>query len=153
MSQVQLQVRPRRSRCTTSCESPPFRFNVGALERGQRSALATAALVPLRVLLTTTGALIDAAFFLAAITAWCALHLTVWSYAFEMGPAATCFGLSCPEWLRAKVLVACVTLAVLSFVVSRILARLGHRATSFTLLVLVTFDVSALLVLGVRALV
>jgi hypothetical protein len=107
----------------------------------------------IRLALVAVGGIIDAAFFLTAITVWCALHITVWSYAFDMGPAANCFGLPCPGWLYSKVLIACVALAVVSFVAARILRRLGHRATGFMLLVLVTFDVSALLVLGVHSLI
>lgn len=155
MSQVQLQVRPRRVRCSSACEPPPFRFAAGQSPRERASGAARAAQVPFRavwLLLTTAGRTIDAAFFLATITIWCALHLTAWSYAFDMGPAADCFGLPCPGWLRAKVLIGCVVLAMLSFLVARMLRRLGHRATAFMLLVLVTFDVAALMLLGVSSL-
>ena len=102
--------------------------------------------------LRAVGHLVDAAFFLVCITIWCALHITVWSYAFEMGPAADCFTLPCPEWLRTKVLVAAITLAAVSFLISRLLRRLGHRMTSLMLLVLVTFDVAALILLGMSSL-
>lgn len=154
MSQVQLQVRPRRVRCSTSCEPPPFRFEVGQATRDRATGVARMARAPFKavwLLLTTTGRAIDVAFFLAAITIWCALHLTAWSYAFEMGPAADCFGLPCPTWLRTKVLIGCVGLALASFLAARFMRGLGHRATSFMLLVLVTFDVSALLLLGIRS--
>lgn len=156
MSQVQLQVRPRRVRCTTSCEPPPFRFDVGQGTRDRATGAARAIRAPFMaiwLLLATIGRAIDAAFFLVAITVWCALHLTIWSYAFELGPAANCFALPCPEWLRAKVLIGCLALAAVSFLAARMMRRLGHRATSFMLLVLVTFDVAALLLLGVHALV
>lgn len=102
--------------------------------------------------LRAIGKLIDAAFFLFCITIWCALHIAVWSYAFDMGPAADCFTLPCPAWLRTKVLVAAIALAVVSFVLSRMFRRLGHRMTSFMLLVLVTFDVAALILLGMSSL-
>lgn len=101
--------------------------------------------------LRTVGHAIDAAFFLAAITVWCALHVTVWSYAFEMGPAADCFSLPCPEWLRTKVLLGAVALAIASFLVARVMRRLGHRMTAFMLYVLVTFDVAALILLGLSS--
>jgi len=39
---------------------------------------------------------------------------------------------------------------MLSFLAARIMRRLGHRMTSFMLLVLVTFDVAALILLGVH---
>lgn len=154
MSQVQLQVRPRRSRCSTSCEPPPFNFEVGHTARQRASGAARLARAPFKalwLLLATVGRAIDAVFFLACLTVWCGLHVTAWSYAFEMGPAANCFSLPCPEWLRTKVLIGCGALAVLSFVAARIMGRLGHRATRFMLLVLLTFDVAALLLLGVRA--
>lgn len=154
MSQVQLQVRPRRVRCSTSCEPPPFRFEVGQATRDRATGAARIAQAPFRaawLLLAAAGRAIDAAFFLVAITVWCALHLTAWSYAFEMGPAAECFGLPCPAWLRTKVLIGCVGLALASFLAARFMRRLGHRATGFMLLVLVTFDVAALMLLGVRA--
>jgi Kef-type K+ transport system membrane component KefB len=155
MSQVQLQVRPRRVRCATTSEPPPFRFDAGQRRRERATGAALAVQAPFRaiwLLLRTVGQLIDAAFFLACITIWCALHITVWSYAFEMGPAADCFTLPCPEWLRTKVLVAAVALAVVSFLIARILRRLGHRMTSFMLLVLVTFDVAALILLAMSTL-
>src|SRR6476661_5586832 len=129
MSQVQLQVRPRRSRCTTSCEPPPFRFEVGGATRRRATGAALVARVPLtglRLVLAAVGGIIDAGFFLTAITVWCALHITVWSYAFQMGPAADCFGLPCPGWLDTKVVFACIALAVASFVIARVLRRLGH---------------------------
>lgn len=155
MSQVQLQVRPRRVRCSTSCEPPPFRFDVGHGSRAERATgAARIAQAPFRaawLLLAAVGRTIDAAFFLVMITVWCALHITVWSYAFEMGPAADCFTLPCPEWLRTKVFVGCMALALVSFLAASVMRRLGHRATSFMLLVLVTFDVAALLLLGVNA--
>ena len=53
------------------------------------------------------------------------------------------------RYVATRVLTACAVLAVVTFVVSRLLRRLGHGATSTVLLVLVTFDVAALLVLGV----
>ena len=46
----------------------------------------------------------DAAFFLVVLTIWCALHLGLWSYAFQMGPAANCFGIPCHDWLSTKVI-------------------------------------------------
>jgi hypothetical protein len=129
---------------------------VGGAARRRATGAARVAQLPLlgvRLILITVGGIVDAAFFLTALTVWCALHITIWSYAFQMGPAANCFGLPCPGWLRAKVLIACIALAVVSFVGARILRGLRHRATSFMLLVLVTFDVSALLVLGVHSLI
>lgn len=101
-----------------------------------------------RLLLAAVGGLVDAAFFLAGLTVWCAMHLALWSYAFDMGPAADCFGLPCPPFIAHRVLLACGTLAVLTFVVSRLLRKLSHNATSGVLLVLVTFDVAAMLLLG-----
>ena len=153
MSQVQLQVRPRRVRCSTSCEPPPFSFRAGATAARERArGAALVAQLPFKAIalaFVAVGRVIDAASFLVGLTIWCALHLTAWSYAFDMGPAAECFGLPCPAWLRAKVIIGCVVLAVVSFLASRLLRRLGHRATSLVLLVLVTFDVSALILLGV----
>jgi hypothetical protein len=153
MSHVQLQVRPRRVRCTDACEPPPFRFAVGApaapRERTAGQRIAAAPLRALSLALGAAGRLVDAAFFLVVLTIWCALHLTVWSYAFEMGPAASCFGLPCPAWLTSKVVIACIALAVASYVLARMFRKLGHRATSGVLLLLVTFDVAALIVLGV----
>lgn len=155
MSQVQLQVRPRRSRCSSSCEPPPFAFRPGSAPASNHDGGAASLIrLPLRGvvwLLIAIGRTIDAASFLVGLTVWCALHLTVWSYAFDIGPAASCFGLPCPAWLRTKVILACGILAVVSFVSSRILHRLGHRATSRVLLVLVTFDMSGVLLLGVRS--
>ena len=139
-------------RCADSLEPPPFRFDVGQRTRDRATGAARVAQAPFQalwLLLRTVGHAIDAAFFLAAITVWCALHVTVWSYAFEMGPAADCFSLPCPEWLRTKVLIGCVGLAVASFLVARVMRRLGHRMTAFMLYVLVTFDVAALILLGV----
>lgn len=155
MSHVQLQVRPRRVRCSTACEPPPFRFAARAGASPAPTGAARVLGAPFRaawLVLTAVGRAIDAAFFLVALTIWCALHLSVWSYAFEMGPAAACFGLPCPEWLRPKALAAAGALAVLSFIIARLMRRLGHGATAFMLLVLVTFDVAALLLLGLRAL-
>ncbi|MEO6867162.1 MAG: hypothetical protein ABI200_04000 [Gaiellales bacterium] len=154
MSQVQLQVQPRRVRCSTASEPPPFSFAVAP--PGERpSTAARIALLPLRslyMLLVAIGKLIDAGTFLVGITIWCALHLTVWSYAFQMGPAANCFTLPCPSWIASKVVIACIALAIISFTAARILNKLGHRATSMVLLLLVTLDLSALLLLGVRSL-
>jgi Kef-type K+ transport system membrane component KefB len=155
MSQVQLQVRPRRVRCATSSEPPPFRFDVGQRRRERATGAAMAVQAPFRalwLLMRTVGHVIDAAFFLVCITIWCALHITVWSYAFEMGPAADCFTLPCPSWLRTKVLFAAIALALVSFLLSRMFRRLGHRMTSFMLLVLVTFDVAALILLAMSSL-
>jgi hypothetical protein len=154
MSHVQLQVRPRRVRCATSQQPPPFRFEVGQRRAPKPTGAARVVRAPFQAVwlaLRTIGHAIDAAFFLAAITVWCALHVTVWSYAFEMGPAADCFSLPCQEWLRTKVLLGAVGLAVASFLVARIMRRLGHRMTAFMLLVLVTFDVAALILLGLGA--
>lgn len=157
MSNVQLQVRPRRVRCTSACEPPPFRFTAGSANaRPERSAATKAALVPVRAVglaFATVGKVIDLAFFLVVLTVWNALHLTVWSYAFGIGPAADCFTLGCPtSWLDGKVLLIGLALAVTSYLLARFFRRLGHRATSFLLLVLVTFDVAALLLLGINAL-
>ena len=155
MSNVQLQVRPRRVRCSSAAEPPPFRFSAGAQPRPDRSPTQKALLAPLRAIVvacTTVGALIDAAFFLVVLVVWNAAHLTIWSYAFEVGPAANCFGLPCPTWIDGKVLMACAALAVVSYLLARMFRRLGHRATSFLLLVLVTFDVAALLLMGLDAL-
>lgn len=153
MSNVQLQVRPRRVRCSTACEPPPFRFEaVDAPERA--TGVARLAQAPFRaawLVLAGVGMTIDAIFFLVVITTWCALHLTVWSYAFEIGPAASCFGLPCPEWLRARVALACAGLAVLSLLAAIVMRRLGHRATGAVLLLLLTFDLAALLLLGIRS--
>lgn len=152
MSQVQLQVRPRRVRCAEACEPPPFRFEASARQQATVDGAARLLRAPLRAVafaLAAVGRLIDAAFFLVVLTVWCALHLALWSYAFQMGPAADCFGIPCHEWLSTKVIIGTVVLAVTSFVLARILRRLGHRATSFILLVLVTFDVSALLLLSI----
>jgi hypothetical protein len=141
-------------RCADSLEPPPFRFDVGQRTRDRATGAARAARAPLTaiwLLLRTIGHAIDAAFFLVSITVWCALHVTVWSYAFEMGPAADCFTLPCPEWLRTKVLIAAIALALLSFLAARFMRRLGHRMTGFMLLVLVTFDVAALILLGINS--
>lgn len=152
MSHVQLQVQPRRVRCSQSNTPPPFQFAATAVARPEYSGLQRAALVPMRgiaIFFATAGRLVDAAFFLVVLTVWNALHLIVWSYAFQVGPAANCFTLPCPTWLQTKVLIAGVVLAVTSYVLARFFRRLGHRATSFLLLVLVTLDVAALLLLGI----
>lgn len=154
MSNVQLQVRPRRVRCTDASTPPPFRFSVAAQPKRQRTPTQRALLLPVQAVghvLALVGRLIDAAFFLVALTVWNAMHLVVWSYAFEVGPAADCFGLPCPTWITSKVLIACTVLAVASYVLSRLFRRLGHRATSLVLLLLVTFDVAALLLLGISS--
>lgn len=156
MSNVQLQVRPRRVRCTGACEPPPFTFSAAATPAPEaRPATERALLLPFRavaLVMAVVGTLVDAVFFLVVLTVWNAMHLVVWSYAFEVGPAADCFGLPCPGWLMSKAIIACAALAVVSYVLARMFRRLGHRATSFLLLMLVTFDVSALLLLGVGAL-
>ncbi len=152
MSQVQLQVRPRRVRCTDAHEPPPFRFSAGGAAAPKPTAGQRVVRLPLQtfaLVLATAGRIIDAAFFLVVLTIWCALHLALWSYAFDLGPAADCFGLPCHDWLSTKVIVGCVVLAVTSYLLARIFRRLGHRATSFMLLMLVTFDVSALILLGI----
>jgi hypothetical protein len=157
MSNVQLQVRPRRVRCSASCEPPPFRFSATApATPRQRTSAQRAALAPLKAIwfgLAAVGRLIDAAFFLVVLTVWCALHLAVWSYAFEIGPAATCFGLPCPTWLDGKVVLAAVALALTSYLLARFFRRIGHRFTSMMLVLLVTFDVAALLLLGINSVV
>ena len=152
MSQVQLQVRPRRVRCTDAHEPPPFRFTAAQAPAARPTAGQRVARLPLQGVALTLAMvvkLVDAAFFLVVLTIWCALHLALWSYAFEMGPAADCFGLPCHEWLSTKVIIGCVVLAVTSYLLARVFRRLGHRFTSFMLLLLVTFDVSALLLLGI----
>lgn len=159
MSQVQLQVKPRRVRCGSSCEPPPFLFSEVAASKIKskqaRGLVGSAALAPLRFLalaLRAVGHAVDGAFFLVVLVVWNAMHVVVWSYAFKLGPAADCFGLSCPAWLGSKVVIACISLAVLSYALARMFRRLGHRATSFVLLLLVTFDLAALMVLAISAL-
>ncbi len=152
MSQVQLQVRPRRVRCTDASEPPPFRFTAGTAPAPKPTAGHRVARLPLQTLalvFAIAGRIIDAAFFLVVLTIWCALHLGLWSYAFQLGPAADCFGIPCHGWLSTKVIIGCVVLAVTSYLLARVFRKLGHRATSFMLLMLVTFDVSALLLLGI----
>lgn len=152
MSQVQLQVRPRRVRCTDVCEPPPFRFTAGVQPAPTPTTGQRIARLPFRAValaFVAIGRLVDAAFFLFVLTIWCALHLALWSYAFKMGPAADCFGLPCHDWLSTKVIIGCAVLAVTSYVLARFFRRLGHRCTSFMLLLLVTFDVSALILLGI----
>lgn len=153
MSHVQLQVRPRRVRCTDACEPPPFRFTAGVVSAPrQRTVGQRAMLLPVRAiafLLAAAGRLVDAAFFLVVLTVWNAMHLVVWSYAFKVGPAADCFTLPCPTWLTSKVVIATIALAVTSYVLARVFRKLGHRATSMVLLLLVTLDVAALLLLGI----
>lgn len=155
MSQVQLQVKPRRVRCRDAAPPPPFEFTAGREPQAPASAARTAVLLPLRAIwgvLGLTGRVIDLAFFLTALTIWCGLHLTLWSYAFEMGPAANCFDLPCPGWITGRIVWGCAGLAVLTFASSRFLRRLGHTATSHMLLLLVTFDVAALMFLGIHSL-
>lgn len=155
MSHVQLQVRPRRVRCSDAAPPPPFEFAAGREPAPSRTPTQRALLLPLKAIwgvLGLTGHLIDLAFFLTALTVWCGLHLTLWSYAFGMGPAADCFHLSCPGWIAHRVVLGCAALAVLTFGSSRVLRKLGHTATSRMLLLLVTFDVAALMILGVHAL-
>jgi len=155
MSNVQLQVRPRRVRCSSASEPPPFRFDVASCASDAAAGSPPYVRLPLQAVafaLRTVGLAVDAAFFLVGLALWCGVHLALWSYAFQMGPAADCFGLPCHDWLSTKVIIGCVALATISFVAARILRRLGHRATAFVLLVLVTFDVSALLVLGIGSL-
>ena len=155
MSSVQLQVKPRRVRASAESEPPPFRFT-GAQRADEPKRTGAARVAQLTGTGTShtlrwLGLVIDAGFFLTCITVWCAVHLAVWSYAFQMGPAAACFGLPCPTWLRAKVLIACGVLAVVSFVLARVLTRFRHSATAAVLLLLVTLDVAALLLLTARA--
>lgn len=155
MSQIHLQVRPRRVRCERVATPPPFRFEAARTAApAPASPGRRALLIPVRVLalvLTLVGRLIDMAFFLVVLTVWCAVHLVIWSYSFDMGPAADCFGLPCPGWVTHRVLLASAGLAVLTFIGSRLLGKLGHVATSRVMLLLVTFDVAALLLLGVNA--
>lgn len=151
MTQVQLQVRPRRVRCERAAPPPPFEFTAGS--RGGAARPARPAMIerPLRVItgaLSLLGRVIDLAFFLVVLTTWCALHLVLWSFAFDLGPAADCANLPCPAWVGQRVLLLCGALAVLTFAVARFLRRLGHRATAGVLLLLVTFDVAALLLLA-----
>jgi hypothetical protein len=156
MSQVQLQVQPRRVRCTSACEPPPFQFTAGAAPAVVPSRARRVAQLPVRgiaFLFASAGRIVDAAFFLTMLTIWCALHLMAWSYAFQMGPAADCFGLSCPSWLQSKVIIGCIVLAGASYVLARVARRLGHRVTSVMLLLFVTLNVSALLLLGVGAII
>lgn len=155
MSQVHLQIRPRRVRCERAATPPPFRFEAArAATPKPASPGCRALLLPVRavaLVFALVGRLIDVAFFLVMLTAWCSLHLVLWSYAFDMGPAADCFALPCPAWVTHRVWMACAGLAIITFVLSRLLSRLGHRATSRVLLLLVTFDVAALLLLGINA--
>ena len=154
MSQVQLQVKPRRSRCAGSNEPPPFRFDaVLGPQAERRPAVLRLPAKAVALFLATIGGVIDVAFFLVGLTIWCGMHLVLWSYAFEAGPAADCFGLPCPPWLGGRVLRVSAALAVITFWAARALKRLGHRATSTMLLVLVTFDVAALFVLGAQQLI
>jgi len=139
-------------RCTDASEPPPFHFTAATASAAKPTASKRVARVPVQAVtlaLAAVGKLVDAAFFLVVLTIWCALHLALWSYAFQMGPAADCFGLPCHEWLSTKVIIGCVVLAVTSYLLARVFRRLGHRFTSFMLLLLVTFDVSALLLLGI----
>ncbi len=155
MSNVQLQVKPRRVRCTSAAAPPPFRFSAAAAACRDHTPTQKVLLAPLRAIalaFAAAGQLIDAAFFLVVLVVWNAAHLTVWSYAFKVGPAADCFGLPCPAWLDGKVLMACAALTVVSYLLARMFRRLGRRATSHVLLLLVTFDVAALLLLGFGAL-
>lgn len=158
MSHIKLQAQPRRVRCSDACDPPPFRFDAlreSGTDKGVATHVARVVAVPTRalvLLLGLAGRAIDAVFFLVLITVVCAIHLVLWSYAFEVGPAAACFGLPCPAWLASRVLAACGVLMVSSFAISRVLRRLGHRATSAVLLMLVTFNLAAMLVLGIDAL-
>lgn len=151
MSQIQLQVKPRRVRCSASCEPPPFRFEaLGSEARAStRPALVRSPLLLVARSVLLVGLAIDAAFFLAGLTTWCAVHLVLWSYAFELGPAADCFGLPCPAWMTERVLVGCAALTLVTLVGAVLLRRLGHRATGTVLLLLLTFDVAALLLMAV----
>lgn len=87
------------------------------------------------------------------ITLWCALHLLLWSYAFEIGPAADCFGLACTAWLASRAALGCIVLGGSSLALGLGLRKLGHRATGAVLLLLVTLDVAALLLLALHAIV
>jgi hypothetical protein len=157
MSHVQLQVKPRRTRCERSCEPPPFRFDsvLGPRARAKAGRGPALVRVPARIvsfLFALVGGLIDAAFFIVGIAAWCSLHMVLWSYAFDAGPAADCFGLPCPPWVTSRVLLGCAALALVTFVLAIFLRRLGHKATAKVLVLLVTFDVAALLILGMNQL-
>ncbi|MCW2959994.1 MAG: hypothetical protein JWM25_1507 [Thermoleophilia bacterium] len=157
MSQVQLKVKPRRTRCNPACEPPPFRFDavLGPRSRAHVSRGAAVVRIPGRIigfLFAVVGKLIDAAFFIVGIAIWCSLHMVLWSYAFDAGPAADCFGLPCPPWVTSRVLLGCAALAAVTFTLAIILRRLGHRATANVLVLLVTFDVAALMILGANQL-
>ncbi|MBC7460753.1 MAG: hypothetical protein H7287_05280 [Thermoleophilia bacterium] len=148
-SRIQLQVKPRRVRCDEALEPLPFQFttaaDAGALVQPKRLAH-----LPFRFgasIFKLVGLTIDMAFFLVGIATWCAVHLVLWSYAFDMGPAADCFSLPCPPVVQHRVLLASAGLAVVTFVGARILKRLGHKATSLVMIILVTFDVAATLLL------
>lgn len=151
MSQVQLQIKPRRVRCSQSCEPPPFQFAAASAAAPARPRRGIAFL-PVRLValvLRLVGLTIDTAFFLIGLAIWCSLHIVLWSYAFDMGPAADCFGLPCPPVVEHRMLIACAALAVVTFIGARILTRLGHKATATVMLMLVTFDVAALMLLAV----
>jgi len=139
-------------RCAEAKQPPPFRFAAVTANLAHAPAGPAVLRIPLMgitLLLAGVGRLIDVAFFLAGLTVWCSIHIVLWSYAYQMGPAADCFGLPCPGWLASKVVLGLGVLAVLSLITSRILKRLGHRATSLVLVLLVTFDVAGLMVLGI----
>lgn len=150
-SRVQLQVKPRRTSCSAALEPPPFQFttaaDAGALVRPKRLVH-----LPFHLgagMFKLVGMTIDMAFFLVGLAVWCGLHLVLWSYAFDMGPAADCFSLPCPPVVQHRVLLVTAGLALVTFIASRVLRRLGHRATALAMIVLVTFDFAATLLLTI----
>ncbi|MCW2949456.1 MAG: hypothetical protein JWN41_469 [Thermoleophilia bacterium] len=150
-SRIQLQVKPRRVPCERVHEPPPFSF-AAAAEAGAVVKPKRRILLPLRmvaVMVRALGYAIDTVCFLVGLTLWCALHMVLWSYAFDMGPAANCFSLPCPPVVAHRVLLVSLALAMLTYIGARVLRRLGHRATATVMLVLVTFDVAATLLLAV----
>jgi hypothetical protein len=98
------------------------------------------------------GRTIDLVALVALIAMWCAVHIGVWSFAFELGDTATCWGVGCPAWLTERILLACAVLAAATLALAIGARRARMRATGMLLLVLLTFDIAALMLLGVQAL-
>lgn len=112
-------------------------------------------MLPLRAValtLTLVGRMLDAALALTSLAVLVSVHVILWSYAFELGPAANCGGIGCPSWMPTRALLAMSALVVLTYVAARVLRRHRRRATAAVLLLMVTFDVAAIMLLVMHAL-
>lgn len=135
-------------------DPPPFRFRAGAT--GAAPTVGTArggrAAGGIRFIAWTVellGRAVDATMALTLLTVLVAIHVATWSYSFDMGPLAGCAGLSCPSSMRLWASVGAVSLGVTCYVASRVLRRLGWRATARITMLLVSFDLASVIYLAI----